>query len=281
MNNQQRGQEALQQLDRALRGRDRAEKTKPLMVVLMAAVAILVLVGGIVYAATRDGGDTSAEGSTDTSVDELPTPEILAMSRETPLENTVTCEYPDSGEAAKQVSKPQTKDVPTTGTATVTLNTSQGEIGLELDRSVSPCTVNAITHLAKEKYYDDTVCHRMTNDGIYVLQCGDPSGSGAGGPGFSFADEYPTDSPEGEETRVTYPRGSLAMANSGPDTNGSQFFLNYQDSPLPPAYTYFGQINDKGLETLDKIAENGITPGASPNDGAPAEEVKITSATVS
>ncbi|MCH6195994.1 peptidylprolyl isomerase [Corynebacterium mastitidis] len=278
MNNEQRGQEALQQLDRALRGRDRAEKTKPLMVVLMAAVAILVIVGGIVYAATRDGGDTAAEGSGETS-NEMPTPEVLAMSRETPLGDTVTCEYPDAGEAAKKVSKPQTKDVPATGTATVTLNTNQGEIGMKLDRSVSPCTVNAIAHMAKEKYYDNTVCHRMTSEGIYVLQCGDPSGTGTGGPGFSFANEYPTDSPEGEASQVIYPRGSLAMANSGPDTNGSQFFLNYEDSPLQPNYTYFGEIDDKGMATLDAIAEKGIEGGAL--DGAPAEEVKITSATVS
>ncbi|MBC3185453.1 peptidylprolyl isomerase [Corynebacterium sp. zg-331] len=279
MNNEQRGQEALQKLDRALRGRDRAERTKPLMVVLMAAVAILVLVGGIVYAATRDGGDTSAEGSTENNASELPTPEVLAMSRETPLDKTVTCEYPDAGAAAKPASKPTAKDVPTTGTATVTLKTSQGEIGMELDRSVAPCTVNAITHLAKEKYYDNTVCHRITDQGIYVLQCGDPSGSSSGGPGFSFADEYPTDSPEGEKTQVVYPRGALAMANSGPDTNGSQFFLNYQDSPLEPNYTYFGKVTDAGLATLDAIAQKGIQGGAS--DGKPAEEVKITSTTIS
>ncbi|KQB86490.1 peptidylprolyl isomerase [Corynebacterium lowii] len=276
MNNEQRGQEALQELDRALRGRDRAEKTKPLLVVFMAAAAILILVGGIVYAATRDGADTVAEDS-----NELPTPEVLAMSRETPLDNTVTCEYPDNGEAAKAVSKPQTKDVPATGTTTVTLNTNQGAIGMELDRSVSPCTVNAIAHLAKEKFYDDTVCHRMTGGGaLNVLQCGDPSGNGSGGPGFTLPDEYPTDSPEGEDTQVIYPRGSIAMGNTGtPNTGGSQFFLNYQDSTLAPTYTYFGQINEQGLETLDKIAEKGIEGGAL--DGAPAEEVRIQTATVS
>ena len=120
----------------------------------------------------------------------------------------------------------------------------------------------------------------MTSEGIHVLQCGDPSGSGSGGPGFKFPNEYPTDEVGGNATQpVNYKRGTIAMANSGPDTNGSQFFLNYGDSPLAPQYTYFGQINEAGLATLDSIAGKGIKDGA--GDGAPAEEVKIESATVS
>ena len=122
--------------------------------------------------------------------------------------------------------------------------------------------------------------HRcLTTSGIHVLQCGDPSGSGAGGPGFQFANEYPTDELDGPATSpVIYPRGSIAMANAGPDTNGSQFFLNYEDSPLAPDYTYFGQISEEGMATLDKVAEAGAEGGAA--DGAPAEEVRIETATV-
>ena len=203
----------------------------------------------------------------------------MAVTRTTPLGDTVTCTYEEAGEASREVSTPQTEDVPATGTVTVNLETSQGPIGMELDRSVAPCTVNAIEHFAAEGYYDDTVCHRLTTSGIFVLQCGDPSGSGAGGPGFQFANEYPTDELDGPATSpVIYPRGSIAMANAGPDTNGSQFFLNYEDSPLAPDYTYFGQISEEGLATLDKVAEAGAEGGAA--DGAPAEEVRIETASL-
>lgn len=204
----------------------------------------------------------------------------MAISRTTPLGDTVSCTYEDSGEASREVSTPATENIATTGTVTVNLSTNQGEIGMELDRSVAPCTVNAIEHFANEGYYDDVVCHRLTTSGIYVLQCGDPSGSGAGGPGFQFANEYPTDEAAEADlnTPVIYERGTIAMANAGPDTNGSQFFLNYEDSPLPPVYTYFGQITDEGLATLDAIAEKGVEGGAA--DGAPAEEVVIETAAV-
>ena len=112
-----------------------------------------------------------------------------------------------------------------------------------------------------------------------MLQCGDPTGTGTGGPGYAFANEYPTNQyPKGDpalQKPVLYLRGTLAMANSGPDTNGSQFFLVYKDSQLPPNYTVFGSIDATGLATLDKIAEGG-SPAAG-EDGKPASEVTIKS----
>jgi peptidyl-prolyl cis-trans isomerase B (cyclophilin B) len=106
-----------------------------------------------------------------------------------------------------------------------------------------------------------------------VLQGGDPAGNGSGGPGFNFADEnLPTAAADGN---YVYPRGTVAMANSGANTNGSQFFLVYKDSQLPPNYTVFGTIDGTGLATLDKIAAAGVTGGA--EDGKPATEVKVTS----
>ena len=106
------------------------------------------------------------------------------------------------------------------------------------------------------------------------------AGKGSGGPGFQFANEYPTD--EADDTAMAqpalYPKGSIAMANAGEDTNGSQFFINYKDSQLPPAYTYFGNLTEKGQKTIDAIAAKGVKDGQS--DGEPAEEVRITKATI-
>ena len=277
--NRKRGEDALAQLDRELKSRDRAEKSRPLKIGAAAAVVILAIVAGIWFLATRDSEEQITADEETTTTTEAPEMEPLTMARAEALPATVTCEYPEAGDASREVSTPATENISTEGTVTVTLDTTQGPIGMELDRSVAPCTVNVIEHLASEGYYDDTVCHRLTTSGIHVLQCGDPSGSGAGGPGFQFANEYPTDELDGPATSpVIYPRGSIAMANAGPDTNGSQFFLNYEDSPLAPDYTYFGQISEEGLTTLDKVAEAGAEGGAA--DGAPAEEVRIKTASV-
>ncbi|AGN19374.1 isomerase [[Brevibacterium] flavum] len=276
--NKERRQQALSQLEKEIKSRDRKEKTKPLTVVFASLAVILVVVGGIWYAATRSTEDEVITADETSTTAETPDYQPLALTRTTALGDSVTCEYPDAGEASKDVSKPATENVPATGTVTVNLTTAQGNIGMELDRSVSPCTVNAVEHMASEGYYNDTVCHRITTSGIYVLQCGDPSGTGAGGPGFSFANEYPTDEATDLTTPVIYERGTIAMANAGADTNGSQFFLNYEDSPLAPNYTYFGQITEEGLATLDAIAEVGAEGGT--GDGAPAQEVRIESATV-
>ncbi|GAB3591149.1 Putative bifunctional phosphatase/peptidyl-prolyl cis-trans isomerase [Corynebacterium faecale] len=281
-NNKERRQSALSQLEKELKSRDRKEKTKPMTVVAASLAVILLVVGGIWYAATQGGEDEAitADDSTEITTPAESSYETLAISRTTALDDTVSCTYEEAGDASREVSNPATEDVSATGTVTVNLSTNQGEIGMELDRSVSPCTVNAIEHFAAEGYYDDVVCHRLTTSGIFVLQCGDPSGTGAGGPGFQFANEYPTDEAADADlnTPVIYERGTIAMANAGQGTNGSQFFLNYEDSPLPPVYTYFGQITDEGLETLDAIAEQGVEGGAS--DGAPAEEVLIETASV-
>ncbi|MFR4191075.1 MAG: peptidylprolyl isomerase, partial [Corynebacterium variabile] len=129
-------------------------------------------------------------------------------------------------------------------------------------------------------FYDDTICHRVVvSDGMKILQCGDPSGQGSGGPGFSFPDEFPVGDEDAGEG--LYTRGTLAMANSGPDTNGSQFFLVDGDSQLTNDYTIFGSISEDGLATLDKIIEeNADANQESGGDGAPVNEVRITSATV-
>ncbi len=158
--------------------------------------------------------------------------------------------------------------------------TNQGNIGLLLANNESPCTVNSFVSLAQQKFFDNTSCHRLTTSpALGVLQCGDPTGDGTGGPGYQFANEYPTDQykPDDPAVRqpVVYPRGTLAMANAGPNTNGSQVFMVYKDSKLPPEYTVFGTIDQTGLATLDKIAAAGVAGGG--DDGKPVMDVTVSS----
>jgi peptidyl-prolyl cis-trans isomerase B (cyclophilin B) len=180
-----------------------------------------------------------------------------------------TCSYPaDSQSGAKDVDAPEEKPQ-AKGTVEATVATTAGDLAVTLDADRAPCTVNSFLSLAAQKYFDDTECHRLTTEGIFVLQCGDPTGTGSGGPGYSFADEL-----DGSET---YPAGTLAMANSGPDTNGSQFFVVYDDSSLPPDYTVFGQLDEKSTKTVADLAAKGTDSGA--GDGAPKEKVTITEVT--
>ncbi|WP_127783208.1 peptidylprolyl isomerase [Rhodococcus sp. X156] len=208
------------------------------------------------------------------------------FARPTPLPPTVTCAYPPSAQAVRPVSPPPTANISTQGIATVTLDTSVGDIGLNLDRALAPCTVNSMVSLSTQGYFDDTPCHRLVTSGIYVLQCGDPTGKGNGGPGYVYANEYPTDLYQANDpalsTSVNYPRGTVAMANTGkPSSNGSQFFLVYQDSPLPPTYTVVGSISEPGLATLDKVAAGGDDGSISAGGGAPKTTVTIEKATAS
>ncbi|HYP45073.1 MAG TPA: peptidylprolyl isomerase [Propionibacteriaceae bacterium] len=181
------------------------------------------------------------------------------------------CSYPANGSAAKKVTPPSVQDVATSGSTTSVLKTTAGDVRITMDRAKAPCTVHSFTSLAQQGYFDQTSCHRLTTSGIFVLQCGDPTGSGSGGPGYSFADET-----TGEEH---YTRGVVAMANSGPDTNGSQFFLVYDDSvslDQRPNYTVFGAMDAASVAVVAKVAAGGTDR---PDDGAPLLPVKITAVT--
>lgn len=159
------------------------------------------------------------------------------------------CRYQASGDAAKQV-EPPSGEAPTTGTLQATITIDGKPVTVSMDRAKAPCTVHNFESLAKQGYFVDTRCHRMLNAGGFVLQCGDPSGTGSGGPGYSFPDEL-----TGEEK---YTAGTVAMANAGPDTNGSQFFLVYQESGFQPDYTVFGQMDAAGVKVVSDIAAQGL-----------------------
>ena len=180
------------------------------------------------------------------------------------------CSFVADGEAAKKVDLPPDRAT-ATGDVAVSIATSQGDLAATLDGTRAPCTVTSFVSLAEQGYFDDTPCHRLTTEGIYVLQCGDPLGQGYGGPGYTVPDEY-----DGTET---YPAGTLAMANTGaPDTGGSQFFIVYEDTQLPPAYTVFGTVDAAAVAAIQTVAAGGSEP---PGDGAPTIPVTITGVTVS
>lgn len=174
-------------------------------------------------------------------------------------------------EAAPAVELP-TAGITESNKASISFTTNQGEIVIETIPSLAPLTVNAIAALAQKNYFDNTICHRLTTEGIFVLQCGDPTGTGTGGPGFNIPDE---NLPQPIENN--YPAGTVAMANAGPGTSGSQFFLVYQDTTLGPDYTIWGSITS-GLDILQTIASAGVVDGGA--DGAPVTGVTIESTKV-
>ena len=153
-----------------------------------------------------------------------------------------------------------------------TLNTNCGSIVFKAFGKKAAATVIAMSFLAKSGYFDHTLCHRLTTASIFVLQCGDPTASGSGGPPFSYRDEnLPSDEAD------DYPAGTIAMANSGPNTNGSQFFIVYKDTYLPPSYTVWGAVT-QGLDIVKKIAAAGVVGGGS--DGTPKQTIAIDSVSV-
>ncbi len=170
-----------------------------------------------------------------------------------------TCAYPPDGEPARAVDAPGEHSVPNRGTVQVVMHMTAGDVTLTLDQAKAPCTVHSFLSLASQGYFDDTSCHRLVDHGMFILQCGDPTGTGRGGPGYTFADEI--------APGTAYPRGTIAMANRGPDTNGSQFFLVWDDTDLSPDYTVFGTIDDAGLGVVGGIAAQGVdaSDGISPN----------------
>jgi peptidyl-prolyl cis-trans isomerase B (cyclophilin B) len=290
--NEQRRATAKRKLERQLERRAQKARRRRLLTIIGSAVAAVVVIGAVaatVVITNRDSGSTTASASTSTPTSSAPAngappapgaPGALPPFA-APADLGANCQYPAAEKASKPVNPPRTGKVPTDPPqVSVSMATNQGNIGLQLDNAKSPCTVNSFASLAQQGFFNDTPCHRLTtSEGLSVLQCGDPTGQGTGGPGYQFANEYPTDQYQPDDPKlqepVLYPRGTIAMANAGPGTNGSQFFLVYKDSQLPPNYTVFGTIDQTGLATLDKIAAAGVADGG--QDGKPKDDVQVKS----
>ena len=233
---------------------------------LLAALAVVAVLS--VTAACGDDDDTATDASDETTSS---SPTVSESADREPTD--VSCTYTEEPPASKEVDLPP-EQATVSGQLTATMETSAGTFTLMLDADDTPCTVNSFVSLADQGYYDDTSCHRMTTpEGFQVLQCGDPTGSGSGGPGYSFPDEL-----TGDET---YPAGTLAMANAGPDTNGSQFFIVYGDTQLSPDYTVFGTVDDATISAIEEVAKDGTDDSnGMPGDGRPLTPVDIESVTV-
>ena len=230
-----------------------------------------VVASALLLLLTACGGGSS---SSRTAADPDASPSQSESSSST-ADSDVSCDYPTAPQAATRKVEPPPETPDVTGSVAVTMKTSIGELDASLDADHAPCTVNSFVSLAKQGFFDKTPCHRLTTapTTIFVLQCGDPSGTGTGGPGYTIPDEL-----TGKET---YGPGTLAMANTGqPNTGGSQFFIVYKKTPLPPQYAVFGQLDPAGLKAVQKIAKQGTDNANNPGDGHPIVAVTLGTVTV-
>ncbi|ALV36901.1 peptidylprolyl isomerase [Streptomyces sp. CdTB01] len=234
---------------------------------VIASVLGVILIGSVaLYTTGVMKGDDKANASSQTTPSATPTSKAPDP-----------CAKPAAGSVKKlSWKKEPAVTIDKSAKYTMKLATTCGDIDIALKASAAPHTVNSFDFLASKGFFDHTKCHRLTTNGIYVLQCGDPTGSGSGGPGYTIPDENLKDK---SLKGGVYPAGTIAMANTGQKhTGGSQFFLVYQDSQLPPSYTPFGTVSASGMKVLKKIAAAGESTGQ--GDGAPNATVVINKATV-
>jgi cyclophilin family peptidyl-prolyl cis-trans isomerase len=260
----QRRQAAQRHLQKQLERRaEETARRRRTVAIVATAVSVLVVLGAVLLLTGVFEGDE---------------PTDTASGSSSP--DTVSCTYtPDeSGNPnLTEVGTPPDPEItPAKGNAKLLMSTGQGDLTLTLDREKAPCAAASFSYLASEKFFDGSPCHRMVNgESFGVLQCGDPSGTGQGGPTYKFAEEVTAD--------TTYPRGTIAMAKSGaPNTTGSQFFLVFADAQLSPDYTVVGTVDEAGLAVLDQIAQAGNDGSMepSPGGGKPNVPVVIESMTV-
>jgi peptidyl-prolyl cis-trans isomerase B (cyclophilin B) len=243
---------------------------------------VLGLVAGLTIAFT--GGSTpaaakkpAAKPSASASASATATTSAAAVT-----EPATHCTYTPTESSGKPSLPTTSPDYKAAYTATI--NTNLGKIVINLANSKATCTVNSFVHLAETNFWNNTQCHRVSDsDDLYMLQCGDPTAAasqklscssttlGTGGPGYAFNDE--------NLTGATYKAGTVAMANSGANTNGSQFFLVFKDTSLSPSYTPFGTITS-GLDILQNVAKAGTSCTFSAGGGVPKEKVVISSVTI-
>ncbi|HEX6074984.1 MAG TPA: peptidylprolyl isomerase [Micromonosporaceae bacterium] len=242
-----------------------ARRRRQIQAGIAAVVAVAVVIVGVVWLVRELSGDEKKPKPAATNASKTPGP----------------CQYTDMPKdqkvkERKDVGKPEAGVEARAGVRVLTLDTNRGKITIELDAEKAPCNTESLAYLTGKKFLDNTSCHRLTNQGLFVLQCGDPSGTGRGGPSYQVNDE---NLPIGQNP--AYPQGVVAMANSGSNTNGSQFFIIYKDSQLDPNYTVVGHVLE-GLDVVEKVAKAGHDGSLdqTAGGGKPKQPVTIKTATV-
>jgi peptidyl-prolyl cis-trans isomerase B (cyclophilin B) len=225
------------------------------------AIIALLCVGAVIWiGVSLSGDDDSTTSAPPTSAADVGTPDDCAEPPDAPETPATYDAVPDASLAEDSVWQ-------------ATVRTNCGVITMDLYGDQAPQTVASFITLAQDGYWAGSPCHRLTTEGIFVLQCGDPTGTGTGAPGYTFPVENPP-------SDGVYPRGTLAMARgTDPNTNGGQWFIVYDETSLPDpnGYTIFGEVTE-GIEVVDAIAEAGVAGGGT--DGSPAQPISILDVTV-
>lgn len=247
----QRREAAHRKLERQIERRQEAERQRKQQMIILSLVATVIVIGLVVWMAVANSDSKSKNQASGSSATAAPD----------------GCGYAADGQGEPTVGLPSEEGLQKTGTVDLAMSTNRGDLTIQFDRAGAPCAVNSFVFLSEAHFFDGTICHRLTTGEFGVLQCGDPTGTGTGGPGYHFNEEPPT-------SADPYPEGTVAMANSGqPGSTGSQFFICYTScSVLPPNYSVVGKVTG-GLDIIKAIAAEGTDNGGT--DGKPKSEVKI------
>lgn len=280
--NKQRREAARRKLERQLQARVARERRRRQTMAVLTAIGVVVVIAAVaVFIVSTNSDDkkksTAGNSSSSSSASRaaLPSRKITAIKSRKAKSTKGPCKYAETkttltGGHAYDVGLPPDPNPTPTKTYTVQFTTNQGTITAQLNGAGAPCNVQSIVYLIGKQFFDNTACPRLVTSGIFVLQCGDPSSTDASGPTYQVKDE--------NLTKAKYTTGTIAMANSGKNTNGSQFFFIYKDSTaLPKSYTVIGKVT-KGLDVITKVAAkgddnaNGAAQGGT-GDGRPNVDV--------
>ena len=274
---------------------ERQRKNRKRAGIGLAVLCVLGLIAGVTTVLVSGSGTATAAKKPAAKVSATASPTATATASASPAavtEPAQHCSYTSASAGSVVKSSLPTASPDYKAAYTASINTNLGPIKIDLANSKATCTVNSFVHLASDNFWNNSQCHRMSNsDGLFMLQCGDPTAKasqklscssttlGTGGPGYEFASEnLPT---AGSSGSVTYKAGTVAMANSGGATNGSQFFLVFKDTTLGPDYTPFGTITS-GLDILQNVAKAGTScTFAGAGGGVPKDKVVIDSVSIS